>query len=591
VFVRSGLIASLTEEVVVMVTLTDMIAGPDTCRAPVPAPGALRIAAHGLGRVLRDGTAVLTDVTLTVEPGELVAIVGASGAGKTTLLETMAGLRRPSTGSVTFDRWDVHEHRAAFRTAVGYVPQDDIIHRDLPVRATLRHAARLRLPGMSRSAVEAEVSRTMETLGLTERASTRVDSLSGGQRKRVSIAVELLTRPRAFFLDEPTSGLDPGTARTLLATLRDLADNGSTVLLTTHSPDDLRHCDRVVVLTRGGRLVFNGTPTKALEHFGVDDAAEIYRLLEDPTVAAEAADRVQPDRRLTGQRDPSPPTGDRPAPTSPRSSSLRQWTVLCRRNAEVLVRNRLTLAIMLGAPALVVAMFVLLFRPGAFDTQTGDPLAAVGITYWLAFAAFFFGLTYGLLQICTEAAVVRRERHIGLGLGAYLLAKMTVLLPVLVAVNAAMVAALRTTGRLPQTGWRDNAAIVGVLLLDAVVALALGLLASAAVTDPSHATLALPMLCFPAVLFGGAVLPVHAMAAVGRAISTITPDRWAFEALGRHLALSDRFEPDTTGRILSSQYGDAFSGGTAVHLLVLGLFTAVFLAGAVRVLQRRTAVA
>jgi ABC-type multidrug transport system ATPase subunit len=591
VFVRSRLIASLTEELVVMFTLTDRIAGPETCGAPMRAPGPVRIAAHRLGRVLRDGTPVLTDVTLTVEPGELVAIVGASGAGKTTLLETLAGLRRPSTGSVTFDSWDVHEHRAAFRTAIGYVPQDDIIHRDLPVRATLRHAARLRLPGMGPSAVEAEVGRTMETLGLTARASTRVDALSGGQRKRVSIAVELLTRPRAFFLDEPTSGLDPGTARTLLATLRELADNGSTVLLTTHSPDDLRHCDRVVVLSGGGRLVFHGTPTKALRHFGVDDVTEIYRLLEDPTVAAEAADRVRPDRRLSGQRDPSAPAGDRPAAPSPRSSSLRQWTVLCHRNVDVLVRNRLTLAIMLGAPALVVAMFVVLFRPGAFDTRTGDPLAAVGITYWLAFAGFFFGLTYGLLQICTELAVVRRERHIGLGLGAYLLAKMTVLLPLLLIVNATMVAALRTTGRLPQTGWRDNAAIIGVLLLDAIVALALGLLASAAVTDPSHATLALPMLCFPAVLFGGAVLPAHAMATAGRAISTITPDRWAFEALGRHFALSQRFEPNTTGRVLSSQYGDAFTGGTAAHLLLLGLFSAAFLASTVQVLRRRTAAA
>jgi ABC transport system ATP-binding/permease protein len=573
-----------------MTTITDRTAWTARTDTPTHATDALRIAARHLGLRLRDGTPVLTDVTLTIEPGELVAIVGASGAGKTTLLETLAGLRRPSSGFVSFDGWDVHEHRAAFRTVVGYVPQDDIIHRDLSVQATLRHAARLRLPGTEPTALEAEVARTLATLGLTERAATRVDALSGGQRKRVSIAVELLTRPRAFFLDEPTSGLDPGTARTLLATLRELADDGSTVLLTTHSPDDLRLCDRVVVLGGGGRLVFDGAPDDALPHFGVDDVAEIYRVLQDPTAVTEAADRARRTRPRTAHREPPPPAGDRPTATNRRSTTLRQWAVLCHRNVDVLLRNRLTLAIMLGAPALVVGMFVILFQPGAFDPHTGDPLAAIGITYWLAFAGFFFGLTYGLLQIVSEAAVVRRERHIGLGLGAYLLAKMTVLLPVLLFVNTTMVAVLRTTGRLPRTGWRENAVIVAIVLVDAVVALALGLLASAAVTDPSHATLALPMLCFPAVLFGGAVLPVHAMAAVGRAISFVTPDRWAFEALGRHLALGERFAPNPTGRVVADQYGDAFTGGTAGHLLALALFTAAFLVITVQVLRRRTAV-
>jgi hypothetical protein len=269
---------------------------------------------------------------------------------------------------------------------------------------------------------------------------------------------------------------------------------------------------------------------------------------------------------------------------------LRQWQVLCRRNVDVLLHNRLTLAIMLGAPALVVARFLVLFRPGAFDPAGGDAAAAVGTTYWLAFAAFFFGLTYGLLQICTEAAVVRRERHVGLGLGAYVLAKVGVLLPVLLVVIAAMVAALRATGRLPGAPWRDDAVVVGILLLDAAAALALGLLASAAVVDPSHATLALPMLCFPAVLFGGAVLPVHLMAGAGRAISVVTADRWAFEALGRHLALEDRFGADAAGRALGDQYGGAFSGGSGTGLLALGLFALAFLAAAVATLRRRTAV-
>jgi ABC-type cobalamin/Fe3+-siderophores transport system ATPase subunit len=464
------------------------------------------------------------------------------------------------------------------RGVIGYVPQDDIIHRDLPVRSTVRHAARLRLPGRPRPELDDLVDRTIAQLGLTEHAATTVGNLSGGQRKRVSIAVELLTRPRAFFLDEPTSGLDPASARSLLESLRSLAGAGSTVVLTTHSPDDVLQCDQVIALGRGGRLLFQGTPTDALAHFGVDDVADIYRALSAP--------HVEEHRTMPAE---TPARTDAPAP--PSSLHLReQWAVLSRRNVEVLARNRLTLAIMLGAPALVIAMFVILYRPGAYGADRGDPLAAVAITYWLAFAAFFFGLAYGLLQICTEIAVVRRERNVGLGLPAYLLAKVTVLMPVLVAVNAVMVLALRATDRLPDVGTSTTVELIALLVLDAMAALAMGLLASAAVADPSQATLALPMLCFPAVLFGGAVLPVRAMAAVGRAISAVTSDRWAFEALGRVLDLGTRFSPSSDGSIVTRQHGDAFAGGVTSHVVVLAVFTAALLGATVRVLRRRTSV-
>ena len=287
---------------------------------------------------------------------------------------------------------------------------------------------------------------------------------------------------------------------------------------------------------------------------------------------------------------PAPARTDQPPPAESALASLpHQWRVLVRRNVEVLARNRLTLAIMLGAPVLVIAMMIVLFRPDAFGPDAGDPLAAVGVTYWLAFAAFFFGLTYGLLQVCTEIAIVRRERHVGLGLGAYLLAKVTVLVPVLLVANGVMVAALRFTGRLPDAPWATYATLIGVLLLDALAALALGLLASAAVADPSQATLALPMLCFPAVLFGGAVLPVHAMAAAGKAISIVTVDRWAFEALGRTLDLGTRFDP-AAGGIVAQQHADAFTGAIAGHVTIVAVFAAGFLVAAVRVLRRRTAV-
>ena len=214
---------------------------------------------------------------------------------------------------------------------------------------------------------------------------------------------------------------------------------------------------------------------------------------------------------------------------------MTQWIVLARRNLDILRRNRLTLAIMLGAPALVIAMFTMLFRPGALDPDTPDATAAISTTYWMAFAAFFFGLTYGLLQICTELTILRRETFVGLRIGPYVAAKVTVLTPVLVAVNVAMLAVLRGLDRLPSLDAATYGRLAVTLVLTSVAALALGLLASAAVADPAQATLALPMLCFPAVLFAGAVLPVPTMDVGGRALSVVVLARWTFEALGHDL--------------------------------------------------------
>jgi ABC-type multidrug transport system ATPase subunit len=555
------------------------------CDQPAPSHRAgLTIDAVALSQTLRNGNRVLDDISLTIRPGELVAIVGGSGAGKSTLLDALAGVRPASHGTVRFDGVEVDGDPDARRSAIGYVPQDDIIHRDLPVRTTLRYAAQLRLPRTARPAeTEALVQETLATLGLHDRADVPVGRLSGGQRKRASIGVELLTRPRAFFLDEPTSGLDAATSHELMGTLRRLTETGTTVVLTTHNTDDLRRCDRVVFLAHGGRLAYDGTLEAAKRHFGVDDVAEIYGLLaatDDwaPRRAASEAESETP--REASNR--AGRAGRTPRLVNPQPGALRQWAVLTRRNVDLLVRNRLTLAITFGSPALVIAMFAVLFKPGAFDTVDPDPAAAVMIAFWTAFAGFFFGLTFGLLQICTEVPIVRRERFVGLNLGSYLAAKLTVLVPVLGAVIGTMIGVLTVLDRLPAT----SAALALTLLLDAVAATTLGLLASAIVGDPAQATLALPMLCFPAVLFSGAIVPTRAMAAAGEAISVFTSDRWAFEAVGRQLGL-DRLAATTSGSSTLTPYGDALTGPVAAHWLIMAAFAVAFLVAAHRALHRR----
>jgi ABC-type multidrug transport system ATPase subunit len=539
---------------------------------------------------VRSGHVTLRGVSLTIERGEMVAIIGRSGAGKTALLDTMCGRRSASSGEII---------RISGNS--GYVPQDDIIHLALPLARTLRYAAALREVSVG---VVDDVLRTLELAG---RAAVPVGDLSGGERKRASIASELLTGPALFFLDEPTSGLDPAHGAELMRALRGLAADGTTVVLTTHNPADADRCDKVAVLAGGGQLAFFGTPACARDYFGTSTIDEIYERLagigdpaeasshryvrsqsslgdglSPPSRAASPADRVLDDSVLDDQ---VPPRGGGRATVA---RPLRQWLLLTQRNAEVLTRAKLTAAILAGAPLMVLLMFLVLFRPGAFDPAHPSPAATVMIVFWVAFGGFFFGLTYGLLQICMEFGVLRRERFAGLDASAYVLAKAAVLLPLLAFVDVLFLVVLRLLGRLPSAG--DYSAMFVTLLLSSAAALGLGLLISASVSDPSQATLALPMVCFPQVLFVGAILPVPVMAAIGKWISYAMTNRWTFEALGHSLGVNELWSNGRSalGPPLLASYGTTFSHQPLLDWLILAGFTIAFLAATIVVVVRKT---
>jgi ABC-type multidrug transport system ATPase subunit len=536
------------------------------------------IEVRALAQQAKSGVVMLHDVSLDIGAGELVAIIGGSGSGKTTLLDTMCGLRPPVAGAVTLISGNI-----------GYVPQDDVIHLALPLARTLRYAAALRaVPGDS-------VDKVLRTLELTGRSLVPVGQLSGGERKRASIASELLAAPTLFFLDEPTSGLDPARGAELMRTLRGLAEAGTTVVVTTHNPSDADRCDKVAVLAAGGRLAFFGTPAQVCDHFGTATLEEIYELLDGTEDPASGRSPETPNpHSILGTVPPVSPSanGLRPAagPDAPPRRPFRQWLLLTKRNADILTRARLTLAILVGAPVMVLLMFLVLFRPGAFNPAQPSPAATVMILFWVAFGGFFFGLTYGLLQICGEFAVLRRERFAGVGAAAYVLSKVAVLLPLLALVDLLFLVVLRLLGRLPDTG---GAATFVTLLLSSAAALGLGLLISAAVSEPSQATIALPMVCFPQVLFVGAILPVPTMAVVGKWISYAMTNRWAFEALGHSLGVSGLWANGRSplGPPLLASYQATFTRPVAADWLILGGFTVAFLAATIAIIVRKTSVA
>ncbi len=450
----------------------------------------------------RSGQTLLAGAAIEVHPGELVAITGPSGAGKTTLLRALAGRVLPTSGDRTVapDPW-----------SVGFVPQDDIVHTELTVVETVRYAARLRADASTApAAIDNAVDHTIRALGLSARADVKVGALSGGQRKRVSIATELVTRPAACLLDEPTSGLDPVAAAELIDTLRDLADRGTAVVFTTHNLADLVAADRLIVVESGGRISYDGPPS---------DAPHQYRTV-----------RRNVERRplRSGTKVQRIPMG--------RPSLPQRVSVLTSRNFAVLARNRLSAAIMAGSPIAVVAMLSILFRRGAGARDPMNPDVVNALAYWLAFAGFFFGLTFGLLQVCTELPIVQREAHVGVGVGAYLASKVILLVPMLVFVNLIMVGTLAAFERLADLSTTELLMLQAALCVDSMAGLAIGLAASAAVTSATQATLALPMLCFPAVLFGGAIVAVDNMTRPGQVIAAVTSTRWSFDAVVAILA-------------------------------------------------------
>ncbi|MFE2319200.1 ATP-binding cassette domain-containing protein [Streptomyces sp. NPDC059441] len=548
---------------------------PSSAEASVTSVNGLRIQARSVGQRIRGAGSVLHDVSLDLAPGRLTVIAGSSGAGKTILLQTLAGLRAPTEGTVLHDGTQPGSPGPEF----GFVPQEDIIHRELPLRRTLVYAAGLRMPpGTTPEAVAASVDRVLEALGLSSRAATPVRALSGGERKRASIAAELLTRPRVLFLDEPTSGLDPVTGAALLRTLRALAEDGTTVVLTTHTLADLLRGDQVVFLSPGGEVAYAGEPGALCGAFGVGTVEEVYEAVAEG-VRVERADPSVVD--FTGAPSGLPPVR--------RVGAVRQWALLTRRGTALLLHNRLSVAVLAGSPVMIVAMFAVLFRAGAFDRAAPDPGSTAMIMFWIAFGAFFFGLTYGLLQICTELPVLRREWLAGLRIGPYVASKLTTMLPVLAVADVLLLVVLRALDRLPAAGWGTYGSLFVSSVLASAAALALGLLASAAVTEPGQATLMLPLLCFPQVLFSGAFVPVPRMTGAGEAISWAMTNRWAFEALGSGVGLESLWGTGASplGPPLLDSYGDSFGHPASRGWLILAGFTVLFLAVAWAVLVRK----
>src|SRR6266850_1424990 len=508
---------------------------------------------------------LLDDVGLTIQPNEFVGLLGPSGAGKSTLMDSLNGMRPATSGYVLINNLDLYRHLDSLKQSIGYVPQDDIIHRELTVYRTLYYVARLRLSSdVSTKEIDQIVNEVMDVTGLSERRDVPVGQLSGGQRKRVSIAVELITKPSVIFLDEPTSGLDPATEEKIMKLFRQIAESGRTVVLTTHAMENVKLFDKIVVLMRG-KLVFYGGPQEALAHIKADSFKDLYDKLEAPIdeqIAAmpplppnasksqkqafklqreQIAEKVADDwkrkfqstetyrRNVVEPLSVLPRDGRAAAPPKRRSSpvdAVRQWGTLTRRYLEVLSRDKFNLLILFGQAPIIAFLTYLV---------VGDKSPRDFPYFMLALVSIWFGTSVASREIIRERAVYTRERMVNLRLLPYVASKLFVL-SLIVAFQCVLlfgsIKFLHYAGIMSLPGWALPQ--FAVIMITAMVGIALGLFISAIVKTSEMATSLVPLILIPQILFSGLVgVPTG----TARVIGTTMPATWAFDGLKRFSTL------------------------------------------------------
>jgi len=505
-----------------------------------------KLDALGLNRLVK-GKNLLKNLSLSIQPHEFVAIVGASGAGKSTLLQALSGYYPATSGTVLVNGVDLYSNFDGYRSQIGFVPQNNIIHMELTVYEALYYSACLRLPSDT-TQVERQrrIADVLNILGLANCKDQPIRSLSGGEQKRVSIGAELLTEPGLFFLDEATSGLDPGTELEMMTLLRRLADQGRTVVLVTHATKNLEKCHLVTILAQGGYLAYYGPPKEALPYFRVSDFDEIYRELKNvsPESAAERYLRSDECREYLTARLPErqvgKPTGPQrvrgPGASSKESSSLRQFSILSRRNFRILFRDKVSLMLTLLAPPIVATLDFLFWRRGLFAADGGDARAALMNLFMGAMVCCLVGALSSMREIVKEADIYRRERMVVIKILPYVLSK--VLLCVLLALYASAIFILFMEA---SGGWPPLATVPPVYLTMALSVLGgglIGLAISALSPNPNVTPLLLLLVLVPQLLFGG-IIPAAQIAQPGRIIGYVTTTKWTFESLVRLSGMGD----------------------------------------------------
>ena len=521
------------------------------------------------------GKYITNGVSLNIEPGEFVAIVGGSGAGKTTVLNCISGMSDISAGDIFINGESIKTNERSLRALMGYVPQNDIVYDNLTLERMLKYSAKLRMPvDTTEDEIREKIDETLELVELTPHRTTMINRLSGGQKKRASIAVELLASPKLFFLDEPSSGLDPGTEKHLMKMLKKLSQTGKTVIMVTHTVQNINICDRLICMGNGGFLCFSGEPQRALEFFGKKDMIDIYDDLNENS--REISERFAASQKQHPGENPD--AGEKNVQKtgyviSPKKF-FRQLFVMISRYAEIIMNSRSRLLMLLIMPVALTVLVCMAFQADGniynylklSVNRDSFPFYVAGDTMKLLFAfscaAFWTGIFNSVQEISKERSIFEREKFTGVKAVPYVLSKfiiiglicfiqtlvMQLLFDFLTGTTATVDGNMNAVSAQPM-GMNEEGIVFMSLPLELFVtsflcvmsAMSLGLLISSAVSNDLALVLC-PVFLMPQILFSGVA---STLSGVTETISKIIPCRWSCIAYFASSRINDMYESVT----------------------------------------------
>jgi ABC-type multidrug transport system ATPase subunit len=555
--------------------------------------GGVSVVAHGLYKKVhykKTEKYITSNVSLSIEPGEFVAIIGGSGAGKTTLLNCLSGMTSFTSGDVLINGESVKTNNRSIRSLIGYVPQNDIVYDNLTLEHMLLYSAKLRMPkDTSPNEIKQKIDETLKLVELDAHRNTMISKLSGGQKKRASIAVELLASPKLFFLDEPSSGLDPGTEKNLMSMLKKLALTGKTVIMVTHTVQNINMCDRVICMGKGGRLCYSGPPKKALEFFEKDNMTDIYEDLNEHS--KEVSERFSNTANQMNQ-----PLGNANREAEKKKgfdfkNGLRQFLVMTKRYAEITWNSKSRLLLLILMPVILTLLVCIAFQAdgnlynylGLSVDRTSLPFLVGSDTMRLMFtfacAGFWVGIFDSIQEISKERSIYRREQFTGVRPFPYVMSKFAINC-VLCLIQAAIMTAIfvwltnttatidgdMTSATALQLSMNEGGVIFTnsglwaelyiTTFMSLLCAMSVGLAISAAVSNDMALVLC-PICLLPQILFSGVACT---LSGVTETISNFITCRWTCIAYFTSTAINDMYESCTydTGVWTKEEFTNGF---------------------------------
>lgn len=487
----------------------------------------LAITAIGIEKTYSNGVKGLKKMDLSIPSKSIIAIMGPSGCGKSTLLKALNGDTPPTKGKVFLFNLELSANWQYLKTQIGYVPQDDIVHQQLTVEQCLYFTAKLRLDNLSDQYIDKKIDQVLEDLNILEKKNNLISNLSGGQRKRVSIAVELMTDPLIMFLDEPTSPLDPQTVEDFLEIMKRLSERGTTVLMVTHKPEDLDYMDEVIFMAEGGNIVYQGDTDKYREYFNVKSVVSVFSQISGETAEKWINKYLNPRQLGTN-------SGFKFVKSISEVSSIEQFSWLSKRYFRIKLNDKLNSSLLL-AQAPIIAILICLI----YDEIQG------GVLFMIAISAIWLGAQNAAREIVSEQAIYKRERMFNLKILPYIFSKISVLSFFSIIQSAIFILILSVYYSGSDSIVDLNAPFILFIwmIFLSISSTFLGLLLSSMVKTSERAMTILPLILLPQIMLAGIISKISSGAV--EFISYFTLSRWGVE--GFHI-----IQKNITGQVFET---------------------------------------